>query len=171
MKLIELQRRADRSFGGLWDAIGLAPLRELQASALRLTDARIAECVALAECSRVAMLASVQGLGELAQVLAQRERKGEVVSSPLALLRLWLRSLDAATQEALLSDLGLAATSAVVRTGAQRRLAEQRLVSLGARAIGLPTRGEQDEAFHEIQGLKRRLRRLEAAARGEEEPT
>jgi hypothetical protein len=115
------------------------------------------------------MLASVQGLGELAQVLAQRERKGEVVSSPLALLRLWLRSLDAATQEALLSDLGLAATSAVVRTGAQRRLAEQRLVSLGARAIGLPTRGEQDEAFHEIQGLKRRLRRLEAAARGEEE--
>ena len=46
----------------------------------------------------------------------------------------------------------------------RRRSGWQKLSALGAEALGQPTRVEVDEAFREIQQLKREVRELKRAA-------
>jgi hypothetical protein len=164
-----LQRAAEQSFGGLWDALGLAPLREFQQCVRRLAGASASETVALTDCWRIAAYASLDGLQGMTRALSERARNGDAVKSPFALLRVWQQELDAATQARLLSDAGLAATSSMVRAGAQRRIAQQHLIGLCSQAIGLPTREETDEAFREIQRLKRELRHLKRALNQEKD--
>jgi hypothetical protein len=104
--------------------------------------------------------ACVDGWQRFLGAAATRTVDGDAGATPLALLRLWGDQLDAASHAAMQSDAGLRATAATVRAASHRRLAGQRLLDLGCEGAGLPTRHEIDEAFREIQALKRELRRL-----------
>jgi hypothetical protein len=79
------------------------------------------------------------------------------------LLRLWVGEVDAAMHAAMLSGPGLEATAATVRAASRRRTELRRIVSLGSESWGMPTRADVDEAFREIQQLKREVRRLKRA--------
>ena len=79
-------------------------------------------------------------------------------------MRLALGELDGALHSAMLSEPGLAATAATVRATSRRRLGCEKVAALSAQAIGQPTRAEVDEAFREIQQLKRELRQLRRAS-------
>ena len=89
---------------------------------------------------------------------------GVTIQSPTALLRVGLSEFDGAMHAAMLSEPGLAATAASVRAGSRRRGSWQKLSARGAEAVGQPTRVEVDEAFREIQQLKREVRELRRAA-------
>jgi phage terminase Nu1 subunit (DNA packaging protein) len=69
---------------------------------------------------------------------------------------------------AMQSDGGVAATARLARVTTQRQLRLANLVALAADSVGLTTRRDLDEAYREIQLLKREMRSLrkQAAANG-----
>lgn len=162
--LADWRLAAERGFGGLWDALGLAPWRQAQQALQQLAQAQAEEAQAV---SRYALVASGAWMTGLQRFVQQQQQQQPGDADPLALARLWLREIDAAMHEAMLSDAGLQATVATVRAASRRRLGQQRLVSLAGETVGLPTREEVDAAFREIQELKRAQRHC---ARAMKEP-
>ena len=155
---------AERVYGPLADAFGLRPARDAFKTWCELAAAQRAECVANAQIAGVFAAGAYDGMGRLAQRLDRMRSEGQTISSPTALLRAVLGDLDSAMQVAMLSEPGLAATAASVRATSRRRSGWQKIAALGAEAVGQPTRVEVDEAFREIQQLKRELRELKRAA-------
>lgn len=154
----ELPLAAERAFGAFWDALGLGGVREFQQGTQALVAAASDEFAAQARYAWVATGAWSDGLQRFV-LAAGRPAQGEA-PTPLALLRRWVEQLDAACHAALQSQPGLQATAATVRACSRRRLAQQQLADLGSESLGLPTRREVDDAFREIQELKREVRRL-----------
>jgi hypothetical protein len=156
------RQAAERAYGAFADAIGLKSLRQMAAAMEGLTLARADELAAQTAFAQLAGQAGFESLLALpSRVQALAERDGPL-TSPMALLRLWLGELDAAMHRTMLSEAGLAATATSVRAVSRRRLQTQRVVSLGSEAIGAPTRDDLDDAFREVQQLKREVRALKA---------
>ena len=160
----ELQRAAERGFRGLWDALGLRPLREMAQAALALAGAQADELAAQGQYAQLTAGAWVEALRRVALRIDELRRGGEPVSSPTVLLRLWIGEVDAAMHAAMLSEPGLDAMAATVRAASRRRLGQQRVVAVVSESLDLPTRADVDAAFREIQQLKREVRRLKQAA-------
>ena len=161
---------AERVYGPLAEAFGLGPAREAFETWCGLAAAQFGEVVANAQLVGVFTAASFDGINRVTQRLDRLRRdgqpEGQTLSSPTALLRLGLSEFDGAMHAAMLSETGLAATAASVRATSRRRSSWQKLSALGAEAVGQPTRVEVDEAFREIQQLKREVRALKRAAAG-----
>ena len=155
---------ADRVYGPLADAFGLRPARDALQTWCELATSQLGEAVANAQMLSVVAVGACDGMGRLAQRLERLRSEDQTVTSPIALLRVALSEFDGALQAALLSDTGLTATAASVRATSRRRSGWNKLSALGAEALGQPTRVEVDEAFREIQQLKRELRALKRAA-------
>ena len=83
---------------------------------------------------------------------------GERIDSVLALLKLWAVCTEDAVHETLQSERGLAATVALTRASLSHRKAVQQVAGILADMLDLATRRDLDEAFREIQALKRELR-------------
>ena len=75
-------------------------------------------------------------------------------------MRLWARAADEAMHTAMRSPDALEASARLVRTATRSRGQQQRVVAIASQALNIPTRAEVDEAYREIQELKRELRRL-----------
>ena len=82
------------------------------------------------------------------------------VDTMLALVRLWARTMDEAMHDAMQSPRALQATAKLIRASASSRQQQQRIVAIASEALNVPTRAEVDDAYREIQELKRELRRL-----------
>lgn len=151
---------AERTFGAFADALGMRPMRELQDALQRLAGAESQRRAALAAYLGVVAQAFGEGSQQLLARLEEMGARGEQVSSMVAFMRLWAKQVDGAMQTALQSEAGLAASVQAMRAASQRRGELQRLVALACTSLNIPTRAEVDDAFSEIQQLKRELRRL-----------
>jgi len=152
----------DRTFGGLSDALGFGPMRKLQAAWQDLAAAGIAQNETRATYAVLVQGAFAAGLEALMIRLAQMADAGERVDSLLALLRLWAVSTEQAVHQVLQSKQGLAATAALARAGLTYRRKLQHFAGIVADVLDMATRRELDEAYREIQDLKRELRALRA---------
>ena len=152
----------DRTYGALSDALGFGPMRKLQAATQELMVAAAAQNEARASYLMVVQRAFASGLDTLLQKLAGMAERGERIDSVLALLRLWAQSTEEAVHEALQSSEGLSGTAAVARTGLAYRRKLQHIASLLADTLAIATRHDLDEAYREIQDLKRELRAVRA---------
>ena len=150
----------ERTFGGLSDALGFGPMRKLQAAGQELVQAAFEQNNARIRYATLVQGAFAAGLEALLARLAAKAQAGERVDSVLALLRLWAVCAEDAVHEVLQSEQGLAATAAVARAGLAHRRKLQDVASIVADALDLATRRDLDEAYREIQELKRELRRL-----------
>lgn len=150
----------ERTFGAFADALGMRPMRELQDTLQRLARAEGGRRSALAAYLGIVTQAFGQGSRQLLARLSEMAARGDEVTSMIAFLQLWAREVDKALQTALQSEAGLAASAQAMRTTLLRRAELQRLVALASTALNIPTRAEVDDAFREIQQLKRELRRL-----------
>jgi polyhydroxyalkanoate synthesis regulator phasin len=159
-----LSTNIERAYGGLADAFGLAPLRELDAAGRDMAVAALAHRRAQAEYLDVAMVAAGKGLEIMMARLAEMGGRGESVDTMLALVRLWAKTMDEAMHEAMQSPRALQASADLIRASARSRQHQQRIVAIASEALNVPTRAEMDEAYREIQELKRELRRLRKAA-------
>lgn len=155
-----LSLNLERAYGGLADAFGLAPLRALDEAGRDLALAAVAHRQAQGEYLEVVAGALQQGAEALTVRLAEMARRGESVDSLLALVRLWARSTDEAMHAAMQAPRALEASAKLLRAAARSRLQQQRVVAVVSEALNVPTRAEVDEAYREIQELKRELRRL-----------
>ena len=153
----------ERTFGAVSDALGFGPLRKLQSAAQDVVSAGIEQNDARARYAMLVQRAFSAGFDVLLERLAAMARSGERVDSVLALLRLWAVATEQAVHDVLQSDEGLEATAAIARASLAYRRRLQHVASLVADALDMATRRDLDEAFREIQGLKRELRAMRAA--------
>ena len=155
-----LSLNLERAYGGLADAFGLAPSRELQAAGRELAAAALARQQARAEYMGLIVGALAKGCEGLLARLRVMGEKGESVDSLLALVRVWSRAVDEAMHAAMQSPKALEAAAKLVRATTRAREQQQRMVAIASEALNVPTRAEVDDAYREIQELKREMRRL-----------
>jgi hypothetical protein len=159
-----LSLNLERTYGGLADAFGLAPSRELQEAGREMLASAFVRRQAQAEYLGLVVAALAKGAeGTLAR-LREMGQRGESVDSLLALVRLWARSTDEAVHAAMQSPEALDASAKLLRAAMRSRQQQQRMVAIASDALNVPTRAEVDAAYREIQELKRELRRLKKAA-------
>lgn len=150
----------ERAYGGLADAFGLAPLRDLEEAGRDMALASLAHRQAQLEYLEVVAEALQKGAELLTVRLAELGQRGESIDSMLGLVRLWARTTDEAMHGAMQTPRALEASARLLRASARSRRQQQRVVAIASEALNVPTRAEVDEAYREIQELKRELRRL-----------
>jgi hypothetical protein len=152
----------DRTYGALTDGVGLGPARKLQAAWRDVMSATMAQQDARAHYALLVQGAFVQGLQRLLAALAAKADAGERVDRVLALIRMWSTNTEQAVHETLQSERGLAATAALIRSDLAYRKKIQQMAAVLADQFDMASRRELDEAFREIQALKRELRGMQA---------
>ncbi|MBL8471468.1 MAG: hypothetical protein KF778_12295 [Rhodocyclaceae bacterium] len=155
-----LMSGAERTFGAVADALGLAPSRDLREAWQTMEAAALAKQQAQAEYLGVMARIWAKGLDGLRAHLTEMGGRGESVESVSALIRLWAKVADAAAHDAMQSEDGLQASAKMIRASTRYRQAAHRVVGIMSEAMNVPTRAEVDAAYREIQELKRELRRL-----------
>ena len=113
----ELLTGFDRTFGGLFDALGFGPMRKLQAAWQELAMASLAQNQSRAAYAMHVQGAFTTGPERLMMQLATMADAGERVESVLTLLKMWAVKTEEAVHEVLQSDQGLVATAALTRRG------------------------------------------------------
>lgn len=155
-----LSLNLERTHGGLVEIFGLGSTREFQQALRDMAAASVEQSQAQAEYLGLAVAALAKGNTALMNQLVEMRQRGESVDSVKALVRLWARAVDEALHTAMRSPSALDASARLVRTATRSRAQQQRMVALASQALNVPTRAEVDEAYREIQELKRELRRL-----------
>ena len=150
----------ERTFGGLAEAFGLGPLRQLQDAWREMMLASIAKQRAQVEYLALVAQAFASGTASLMHELQAMALRGERVESMLAFLRMWVKAVDSPLHDAMQGSAGLDATANVIRASNAYRQQMQKVIGIASTAVHVPTRNEMSEAFREIQELKRELRRL-----------
>jgi polyhydroxyalkanoate synthesis regulator phasin len=154
----------DRTFGGLFDALGFGPMRKLQAAGQELAAASLEQNQSRAGYAMLVQGAFAAGLERLMTQLAKMADAGERVESVLALLKMWAVNTEEAVHEVLQSEQGLTATASLTRAGLSHRRKLQQVAAIVADSLDLATRRELDEVYREIHELKRELRALRSSA-------
>jgi Poly(R)-hydroxyalkanoic acid synthase subunit (PHA_synth_III_E) len=157
-----LSLNLERTYGGLADAFGLASSRELQQALRDMAAAALAHRQAQAEYLGLAAGALAKGNDAFMAQLTDMGRRGEWVDSVKTLVRLWARAADESMHSDMQSPGALDASARLVRTATRSRAQQHRVVAIASQALNLPTRAEVDEAYREIQEL-RRLRKPQAS--------
>ena len=160
-----LQTGVDRVFGAFADALGLTATRAMFDNLRALAEAEFEWQLALAGYLGVAGSAVGDAPRLAVARLGEVSKKGETIDSPLALARIWTSALGQAMHSAMQSDGGVAATARLARVTTQRQLRLANLVALAADSVGLTTRRDLDEAYREIQLLKREMRSVRRATK------
>jgi hypothetical protein len=158
-----LQLGMERTFGGLTDAFGLRPMRELEDAWREVLRASAARQRALIEYLALVVQAWGKGTTGLLEDLQAMGARGERIESLLAFLRLWAKAVDGPMHETMQSARGLEVTAQLINASTRQRRQLQKTVALASEALHMPTRADMDAAFREIQELKRELRRIRKA--------
>lgn len=158
----EFDTAFDRTYGALGDAFGLGPARRLHAAWREAIAASVAQHDARNSHALLVQEALTQGFQRLLRALAEKADAGERIDSVFALLRLWAAKTEEVMHETLQSERGLAATAALTRSGLAYRRRMQDVAHVYAELLDMATRRELDDAYREIQALKRELRGLRA---------
>jgi polyhydroxyalkanoate synthesis regulator phasin len=152
----------DRTFGALYDALGFGPVRKLQAAGRDLVAASFAQNEARGNYLLLVQRAFAIGFDRLMHRLAEMADNGERIDSVLALMRMWAVQTEEAVHEVLQSEEGLVATANVTRAGLAYRRKIQHVAMILADSLDMATQSDLDEAYREIQELKREVRALRA---------
>ena len=152
----------ERTYGALSDALGLGPIRKLQAALAQLLSAAAAQNDARARYALLVQSAFSSGFDEMTRRLAEMAQRGERVTSMLALMKLWASATEEAVHRVLQSEPGLEATAVVTRAGLAYRKQLKAVSAILADMLDMASRRDLDEAFREIQQLKRELRSARA---------
>lgn len=157
----------DRAYGALSDGVGMGPARKLHGAWRDVMSATIAQQDARGQYAVLVQGAFVQGFQRLLTALAAKADAGERVDSVLALIRMWAASTEHAVHETLQSERGLSATAALIRADLAYRKKTQQMATVLAEQFDMASRRDLDEAFREIQALKRELRANGSAGAGD----
>lgn len=148
----------DRTHGAFSDGVGLGPARNLNAAWRDVISASVAQQDARTHYASVLQSAYPQGYQRLLSSLATKGDAGERIDSVLALIKMWANNLEQAVHETLQSERGLAATGALIRADLAYRKKMQQVAAVFAGQFDMTSRRDLDDAFREIQALKRELR-------------
>jgi hypothetical protein len=150
----------DRTFSALTDAFGMGPSRALRDAWRELIAADEQRRASQLEYFAVVGASWGQVIEGVAVRLNEMAVRGEQVDSILGWVRLWAGVAEKAVHEAMQSEAGLKGTSDYIRAALRYRQSRNRLVEIVSESLNVPTRAELDDAYLEIQQLKREMREL-----------
>jgi poly(hydroxyalkanoate) synthase III subunit E len=160
----------DRTFSGLADSLGMGPsramrdaLRELLAAEAQRRNAQLAYFAVFEAAWR-------RIIDDIGSRVGELQARGEPVDSFLALVRLWAGLADRRVHEVMQSEQGLKASAEYIRAVTRVRVQLHRVVAIASEALNVPTRAELDDAYLEIQQLKRQMRELKRASKARARP-
>ena len=148
----------DRTHGALSDGVGLGPARKSNAAWRDVMSAGVAQQDARTHYASLLQNAYLQGFQRLLSALATKGDAGERIDSVLALIKMLTINIEQAVHETMQSEGGLAATAALIRADLTYRKKMQQVAAVFAEQFDMTSRRELDDAFREIQALKRELR-------------
>lgn len=150
----------DRAYGALSDGVGMGPARKVYAAWRDVISATLAQQDARNHYVHLLQEAYARGYQRLLMALAAKGEAGERVDSVLALIRMWTLNTEQAVHETMQSEPGMSATAALIRSDLAYRKRMQLMAGVMADQFDMASRHELDEAFREIQALKRELRAM-----------
>jgi Poly(R)-hydroxyalkanoic acid synthase subunit (PHA_synth_III_E) len=156
----------DRTHGAFSDGVGMGPGRKLNAAWRDVVNAGIAQQDARTHYASLLQIAFSQGFQRLLSVLATKGDAGERIDSVLVLIKMLTINIEQVVHETLQSERGLAATAALIRADLTHRKKMQQVAAVFAEQFDMTSRRELDDAFREIQSLKRELRATRIADTG-----
>jgi head-tail adaptor len=155
----------DRTYSALTDAFGLGPSKAVRDAWRELLVADQARRKAQLEYFALVAGVSSKVLEEGLVKLRDMAARGEAVDSLLGWVRLWAGVADKAMHEMMQSEAGMKASTDCVRAALRYRQQQHRLVAVVSGLLNVPTRAELDDAYLEIQQLKRQMRELQRSRR------
>jgi hypothetical protein len=150
----------DRTFTALTDAFGFGPTKVLQDALSNLIAAERERQVAQVEYFSMLSTTWRQIVEGVTNRLGEMAAKGEAGASLLGWVRLWASVADEHVHKTMQSERGLETTAKYIRAVLRLQQSRNRLIEVVSEALHVPTRAEMDEAYREIQQLKRQLRQL-----------
>ena len=138
--------------------LDLGPARKSNAAWRDVMSAGVAQQDARTHYASLLQNAYLQGFQRLLSALATKGDAGERVDSVLALIKMLTINIEQAVHETMQSEGGLAATAALIRADLTYRKKMQQVAAVFAEQFDMTSRRELDDAFREIQALKRELR-------------
>ena len=148
----------DRTHGAFSDGVGLGPTRKLNAAWRDVMNASIAQQDSRNHYASLLQNAFSQGFQRLLAALATKGDAGERIDSVLKLIKMLTINIEQAVHQTLQSEGGLAATAALIRADLTYRKKMQQVAAVFSEQFDMTSRRELDDAFREIQSLKRELR-------------
>jgi Poly(R)-hydroxyalkanoic acid synthase subunit (PHA_synth_III_E) len=153
----------EHTYGAVSDALGFGAPRDFQKSMRAIIAAGIDR-----ERAQVDLLARLNTawprIGEgVGKRLAELATQGKSPARLIELLRIWTEVSERVFHEILQSPEGLAAIAGYLRATTRYRIEVNRIIELVSEFYNIPTRAEVDEAYREIQSLKREVRALRRA--------
>ena len=150
----------EHTYGAVSDALGFGAPRAFQKSMREIIAAGIER--ERAQADLLARLNTAwprigEGVGKRLTELAS---EGKSPARLIELLRVWTTVSEQVFHEILQSPEGLAAIGGFLRATTRYRIEVNRIIELLSEFYNIPTRAEVDEAYREIQNLKRELRAL-----------
>ena len=150
----------DRTFSALADAFGLGPSKALREAWQELLAADEARRKAQLGYFAVMGGAAIKVMEGVAKQLGEMAARGEQVDSLLGWVRLWAGVADTRVHQAMQSEAGLKASVEYMRAALRYGQQRNRVVEIVSGLMNVPTRSEVDDAYREIQQLKREVRAL-----------
>jgi hypothetical protein len=155
-----LYQGVERTFTALTDAFGFGPSKVLQDAFSTLIAAERERQIAQVEYLSMLGTAWRQIVEGVTARLGELAAKGEPGGSLVAWTKLWASVADERVHQTMQSESGLATTAKYIRAVLRLQQSRKRLIELVSESLSIPTRVEMDEAYREIQQLKRQLRQL-----------
>ncbi len=155
----------DRTFSAVADAFGLGPSRALRDAWRELIAADAQRRKAQLDYFTVVTSGWSKVIEGVGKRLGEMRASGERVESLVDLVRLWAGVAEKTLHEAMQSKPGLDATAEYLRAALRYRQQQNRLVEILSGLLNVPARSEVDDAYLEIQTLKRQVRALQREVR------
>ena len=160
----------DRTFAGLADSLGMGPSRAMRDALRQLLAAEAQRRNAQLAYFAVFEAAWRRIIDDIGSRVGELQALGERVDSFLALVQLWASIADRRVHEVMQSEQGLQAGAEYLRAVTRVRVQLHRVVAIASEALNVPTRAELDDAYLEIQKLKRQMRELKRASKARARP-
>jgi len=143
--------------------------REQQAKVLRAFDAFVNMRKAMLDFNKLTTGAMKKAVETVMATLAEKSKKGEKIRSVRELNRLWLESADDVFTKMYASEEYLKAQRELSASGMSFKLMQQEVVEMLLKGLNLPTRSELDDAYKTLYELRKEVKVLKKAERGQTE--
>jgi class III poly(R)-hydroxyalkanoic acid synthase PhaE subunit len=120
-----------------------------------------------AEHNTVMLEAWMQAAGNFAKDLNEKADRKEVLGSWRDVLALWVETANTSLLETQRSERYLKSQREILKASTDLRLAQQQMAEFYSELFGYPTREELDDVHRTVTELRRELRALQRASRGE----
>lgn len=157
----------ERTFGGITEVPGMGYNRELNAKLLRGFDAWVDMQKVSAEYHTMLTKTFSNAFETFMGKLVTMSEKGEVIDSIQDLTNLWFDTIDDTFTHLYVSEDYLDLQNRLSGATMINKMAQQEIMEVFQEMLDMPTRSELDDAYRSLNDLRKEVRALKRALKGQ----